>query len=45
MKQPLPKEKLSHVLQDMGIDDISRTTIRQCAMIGATLEQEAGEPF
>ena len=45
MNQPLPKEKLAHILQDMGIDDISRTTIRQCAMIGASLEQDAGEPF
>ena len=45
MKQPLPKENLDRVLRDMGIEDISRTTIRQCAMIGGMLEQEAGEPF
>lgn len=45
MHQPLPKESLDRVLQEMGIEDISRTTIRQCAMIGAALEQEAGEPF
>ena len=45
MKQPLPKQTLDRVLRDMGIEDISRTTIRQCAMIGGMLEQEAGEPF
>ena len=45
MNQPLPKESLDRVLREMGIEDISRTTIRQCAMIGAALEQEADEPF
>ena len=29
----------------MGIEDISRTTIRQCSMVGSALESAAGEPF
>ena len=45
MKKPLSKKLLDDVLSDLGIDDISRTTIRQCAMIGGALEQEAGEKF
>ena len=45
MKKPLSKKLLDEVLNDLGIDDISRTTIRQCAMIGGALEQEAGEQF
>ena len=33
------------MLQEMGIDDISRTTIRQCSLVGSMLEEKAGEPF
>ena len=32
-------------MQEMGIEDISRTTIRQCSMLGAALEEKAGEKF
>ena len=45
MKEPLAKERLDSVLREMGIEDISHTTIRQCAMIGARLEEQAEEPF
>ena len=45
MKQALPQETLDKVLQEMGIENISRTTIRQCAMIGSQLEEISGEPF
>ncbi|MBQ6198878.1 MAG: pyridoxal phosphate-dependent aminotransferase [Bacteroidales bacterium] len=45
MKKPLSKKLLDDVLSDLGIEDISRTTIRQCAMIGGALEQESGEKF
>ncbi len=45
MRECIPKEKLQAKLQEMGIDDISRTTIRQCSMIGSALEAESGEAF
>ena len=45
MDRPIPKAQLEGLLSSMGIDDISRTTIRQCAMIGASLEEQTGEPF
>ncbi len=45
MDKPISKAHLDRLLADMGIDDISRTTIRQCAMIGGALEEEAGEKF
>ena len=39
------EEKLLGKLREMGIDDISRTTIRQCSMLGSALEAETGEKF
>jgi len=36
---------LDDVLAEMGIEDISRTTIRQCSMLGSTLEERSGEKF
>ncbi len=45
MKKPLSKHSLKAVMAEMGIEDISRTTIRQCAMIGAAMEGMAGEKF
>ena len=45
MNLPIPKQQLDAILADMGIEDISRTTIRQCAMIGAALEEASGEQF
>ena len=45
MRECIPEEKLQAKLREMGIDDISRTTIRQCSMIGSALEAEAGEEF
>ena len=45
MKEALSNEVLQAQLQQMGIEDISRTTIRQCSMLGAALEEKAGEKF
>lgn len=45
MREWISEDKLQAKLQEMGIDDISRTTIRQCSMIGSALEAEAGEEF
>ena len=45
MRQPISEETLRAKLQEMGIDDLSRTTIRQCSMIGSALEEETGEKF
>ena len=45
MNKPLSKEVLQAKLQEMGIEDISRTTIRQCTMLGSSLEEDAGEKF
>ena len=45
MDKPLSEDKLKGLLTEMGIDDISRTTIRQCSMIGSSLEAMADEPF
>ena len=45
MQNIIPEEKLRTKLQEMGVDDISRTTIRQCSMLGSALEAESGEPF
>ena len=45
MNQPVPEEKLRDLLLEMGIEDISRTTIRQCSMVGSSLEADAGEAF
>ena len=36
---------LDDVLAEMGIEDISRTTIRQCSMLGSALEERSGEKF
>ena len=45
MRECISEEKLQAKLREMGIEDISRTTIRQCSMIGSALEAEAGEEF
>jgi len=45
MDKPLSQEMLDEVLAEMGIEDISRTTIRQCSMMGAALEERSGEQF
>lgn len=45
MEFPISQESLNQVLRSMGVEDLSRTTIRQCAMIGSTLEEETGETF
>ena len=45
MREWISEEILQAKLREMGIDDISRTTIRQCSMIGSALEAESGETF
>ena len=45
MKEIISEERLRSKLREMGIDDISRTTIRQCSMLGSALEAESGEKF
>jgi len=45
MQEIVSEEKLRARLREMGIDDISRTTIRQCSMLGSSLEADSGEPF
>ncbi|MBQ9654049.1 MAG: pyridoxal phosphate-dependent aminotransferase [Bacteroidales bacterium] len=45
MDKPLSKQMLDDVLAEMGIEDVSRTTIRQCSMLGSTLEERSGEKF
>lgn len=45
MEKPLSEDKLKGLLSEMGIEDLSRTTIRQCSMIGSSLEALAEEPF
>ena len=45
MDKPLSKQMLDDVLAEMGIEDISRTTIRQCSMLGSALEERSGEKF
>lgn len=45
MKEALSNDILLAQMQEMGIEDISRTTIRQCSMLGAALEEKAGEKF
>ncbi len=45
MKEALSNDILLAQMQEMGIEDISRTTIRQCSMLGAALEERAGEKF
>ena len=45
MNLPVSKEQLYGKFREMGIDDISRTTIRQCSMVGSALEELSGTPF
>lgn len=45
MEKALEKKVLDEALTEMGIEDISRTTIRQCSMLGSMLEERAGEKF
>ena len=45
MEKALEKKVLDEALAEMGIEDISRTTIRQCSMLGSMLEERAGEKF
>ena len=45
MDLPISKEQLYAKFREMGIEDISRTTIRQCSMLGSALEEESGKPF
>ena len=45
MNLPLSQEILNGKLREMGIDDISRTTIRQCSMVGSALEEVSGQEF
>ena len=45
MNKPISKERFDEILREFDIDDVSRTTIRQCSMIGAKLEEVQGESF
>ena len=45
MKEPVSQEVFRQILAEMDIDDVSRTSIRQCQMLGNKLEASAGEPF
>jgi aspartate/methionine/tyrosine aminotransferase len=45
MKTPISKEVLYEAMRGLGIDDLSRTTIRQCSLLGSVLEERTGEPF
>ena len=45
MKEPFPISLLESILKEMDIQDISKTTIRQCTAIGAALENKSGEHF
>ena len=45
MTFPISTEVLYGKFQEMGIEDISRTTIRQCSMVGSALEEVTGLPF
>jgi len=45
MEKALEKKVLDEALAEMGIEDVSRTTIRQCSMLGSMLEERAGEKF
>lgn len=45
MKQPISEQVLKAKFLEMGIEDISRTTIRQCSMVGSALEEASGEKF
>ena len=45
MQEIVSEERLRSKLREMGIEDISRTTIRQCSMVGSDLEAESTETF
>ena len=45
MKEPVSQEIFRKILAEMDIDDVSRTSIRQCQMLGNKLEEGQGEPF
>ena len=45
MKKPISKEVLYEAMRGMGITDLSRTTIRQCSLLGNVLEERTGEQF
>ena len=45
MKEPISKKQFNSILAEMEIEDVSRTTIRQCSMIGSMLEEASGEAF
>ena len=45
MKEPISKEILYEAMHGMGISDLSRTTIRQCTLLGNILEERTGEKF
>ena len=45
MDQPLSQQLLYSHFREMGIEDVSRTTIRQCSMVGSALEAASGEKF
>lgn len=45
MNKPISKQDLDRILAEMDIDDVSRTSIRQCQMLGNKLEELQGEPF
>ena len=45
MKAPLSKQQLLSKYAEMGIEDVSKTTIRQCTMLGSSLEEMSGEKF
>ena len=45
MDKPISKQVLDRILAEMDIDDVSRTSIRQCQMLGNKLEELQGEPF
>ena len=45
MDRPISIDQLHAQFREMGIEDISRTTIRQCTMVGQALEEMVGEPF
>ena len=45
MKEPISKEILHEAMRGMGINDLSKTTIRQCSLLGSVLEERTGEKF
>ena len=45
MDKPLSQEQLLSQFRELGIEDVSHTTIRQCSMVGSALEAFSGEKF